>query len=108
MTVMPDHLHMVVELLPDCELSAAMRLFKGRTSVLLRAHGLHWQRGYYDHRVRNAEDIFPVFLYVFLNPYRADLLAQDRPWEGYYCAPEDREWFDPLVTESCPFPEWLE
>lgn len=106
-TIMPDHVHLVIELLGKHELSAAVRLFKGRTSVLLRTHDLHWQRGYYDHRIRNSEDLLPVFLYVFLNPYRAMLQAHDQPWPGYFCISEDWKWFSPLTQSSCPFPEWL-
>ena len=107
MTVMPDHIHLVGELQPNQELSTAVRTFKGRTSVLLRQNGLHWQRGYYDHRIRTNEDLLPVFLYIFLNPYRAELLAPNQSWLGYYCASSDWEWFGPLTQASCPIPEWL-
>ena len=104
--IMPDHLHLLVELGEKSQLSDAMRLFKGRTSVALRARALRWERGYFDHRMRN-EDRLPVFLYIFLNPYRAELVAQSQRWPGYYCCAEDWEWFGPLTNTDCPFPEWL-
>ena len=73
--VMPDHLHLLVELKASINLSDAIRLFKGRTAALLRSHRLKWQRGYFDHCLRVSEDALPIFLYLFLNPYRANLLT---------------------------------
>lgn len=105
--VMPDHMHLVVQLASGASLPEAMRLFKGRLSVNLRRHQLKWERGYYDHRLRSDEDVWPVLLYVFLNPYRANLLPTSQSWAGYFCRPEDWEWFGPLTNEACPFPEWL-
>ena len=105
--IMPDHVHLVVRLKESSVLPGAIRLFKGRTSVSLRRHQLKWERGYYDHRLRCDEDVWPVLLYVFLNPYRANLLPVSEPWSGYYCCPEDWEWFGPRTNQACPFPEWL-
>lgn len=106
--VMPDHAHLIVDLAAGKTLPEVVRSFKGRSSVLLRDRGLKWQRGYYDHRLRTAEDLLPVFLYVFLNPYRAGLCKTDGTWAGYYCAPDDWEWFGSLTHSECPFPEWLQ
>jgi REP element-mobilizing transposase RayT len=106
--VMPDHLHLIVGLTGNADLSQSMKMLKGRSAVLLRSHQLRWQRGFFDHRMREREDRLPVFLYIFLNPYRARLLPVDQKWHGYFCAPDDWEWFEPLTSEACPFPEWLE
>ena len=105
--VMPDHLHLLVWLGERTPLSAAVRLFKGRLTPVLRSAGLQWQRAYFDHRLRPDEDRLPVFLYVFLNPHRARLIAADHRWPAYFCHPEDQRWFEPLTNGSCPFPEWL-
>jgi hypothetical protein len=53
------------------------------------------------------EDLLLVFLYIFLNPYRKNLIQLDRPWPGYYCSTEDWNWFGPLTKENCPEPAWL-
>ena len=105
--VMPDHIHLLVGLQADADLSATVRLFKGRLTPVLRARGIAWQPAFFDHRMRTDEDRLPVFRYVFLNPYRANLIKSDDRWPGYRCSPEDWEWFGSLTDSDCPFPEWL-
>lgn len=105
--VMPDHLHLFVTILPKADLSGAVRLFKGRLAPVLRQNNLRWQQAYFDHRMRTGEDRLPVFLYIFLNPYRAGLITTDKVWPGYRCHPDDWAWFEPLTSSSCPMPEWL-
>lgn len=89
--IMPDHIHLLVALRSEDTLSEAVRLFKGRSSVVLRGAELQWQRGYFDHRMRDGEDRLPVFRYIYLNPYRAGLVDIGRRWPGYFCADEDWE-----------------
>ncbi|HEX2852060.1 MAG TPA: hypothetical protein VHO24_02395 [Opitutaceae bacterium] len=105
--VMPDHLHLLIVLCDRQNFSEVVRLFKGRMAPVLRAAKLRWQRGCYDHRVRPGEDRFPVFLYLYLNAYRAGLVSAGEKWPGYFCREEDWRWFAPLTNSTCPFPEWL-
>lgn len=105
--VMPDHMHALIQLGEAASLSNCIRLFKGRLSSALRRDGVAWQDGYYEHQMRSYEDRLPVFLYIFLNPYRAQLLSPLEKWPGYYCAPEDWAWFESLTNSETPFPEWL-
>ncbi len=105
--VMPDHVHVLFALGPTATLEACVRLFKGRLSPTLRNHQLTWQDGYFEHRMRADEDRLPVFLYIFLNPYRANLLPPSEIWPGYFCAPVDWSWFAPLSNADKPFPAWL-
>jgi putative transposase len=105
--IMHDHVHLLVVLGEHTVLSGALRLFKGRASPCLRGANLGWERGYFDHRIRQKEDLLPVFLYIFLNPYRAELLKSDARWPGYYCGKEDWAWFSPLTNQECPVPEWI-
>ena len=105
--IMPDHIHLLVTLAVDCELSTAVRLFKGRLAPMLSGEGLRWQHAYFDHRVRSAEDLLPIFLYIFLNLYRAGLVPSPQTWPGYFCSEEDWRWFGELTNASCPHPEWL-
>lgn len=104
---MPDHLHLLIVLGTAHTLSSAIRLFKGRLTSVLRNHGVHWQRAFYDHRLTRNEDPLPVFLYIFLNPYRAGLVAPGETWPGYYCSREDWAWFRHLTNAGRPEPQWL-
>jgi putative transposase len=105
--VMPDHLHLLVRLGGRVPLGEAVRRYKGRLTVALREYGLCWQRSFFDHRLRHGEDCLPVFLYIFLNAYRAGLVKIGERWPGYYCASDDWEWFGSLAENGVPFPEWL-
>ncbi len=107
MVVMPDHIHLLVRLTPGASLSTAVRLFKGRTAAVLRATGLKWQKGYYDHRLRSEEPVKPVFDYIFLNPFRAGLIEPGQHWAEYYCDSGEWEWFGPQTDQASAFPEWL-
>ena len=102
MVIMHVHLHFLVTLGDDIELPAAIRLFKGRFTPTLRQVGLRWQRAYYDHRLRPEEDSLPVFLYIYLNPYRASLVQANQTWPGYFCAEDDWRWFGQLTTPFLP------
>ena len=105
--VMPDHVHLLVISGASTALATAMRLFKGRLTPTLRKSGLQWQPAYFDHRLRPGEDRMPIFLYMFLNPYRANLAHKDEKWPGYYCREEDWAWFGALTDRDTPTPEWL-
>jgi len=104
---MADHVHLLVQLGQCLSLVDAMRLFKGRLSPVLRAHGLHWQDAFYEHRLRNAEGITPVVFYIYLNPYRAGLLPETGVWPGYFCRSEEWAWFGGLTANAAPQPGWL-
>ncbi len=105
--LMPDHLHLLVTLHTDTSLSNAVREFKGPLTPALRLADVSWQPGFYDHRVRMHDDLFAVFLYIFLNPYRAGLCGTAEVWPGYYCCPNDWSWFGAMTKESRPEPDWL-
>jgi putative transposase len=106
--VMPDHIHVLFALGVSTSLADSIRSFKGPLTPILRKHGIAWQDGYFEHRMRSDEDRLPVFLYIYLNPYRGKLVANSECWPGYLCAPEDWAWFSSLTNAEMPFPEWLE
>ena len=81
---MPDHLHLLISLGQYANLSSVVRLFKGRLTPLLRRYEAAWQESFYDHCLHSEEDLLPVFLYIFLNPYRKKLLPLDQVWPWYY------------------------
>lgn len=106
-TVMPDHLHLLVRMGESISLEDCIKLLKGRLSPCLRTRSLRWQDGFYEHQLRRADDVLPIFLYIYLNPYRAGLIPETEIWPGYRCRIEDWTWFGQLTKESIPQPEWL-
>ncbi len=107
-TVMPDHLHLIFRRTSDLSFAEILRLFKGRSSVALRASGLHWQKGgVFERRLRADDPVTSVFRYVFMNPYRNGLVSTDEVWPFFYCGNTDWEWFQHELHSESPYPEWL-
>ncbi len=84
---MPDHLHLLVEARSsDSDLISFANLVKQRTSFTFRqSHPERlWQKGYFEHIVRNDESTQIVAKYVLENPVRAGLVKEplDYPFSG--------------------------
>ena len=95
--IMPDHLHLFVSGPHEFRLEQWGRMLKG---VLGRAAGTRralrrsaptssalseiWERGFFDHVIRNAESYAQKWEYVRQNPVRAGLVerAEDWPYQG--------------------------
>ena len=84
--LMPNHLHMLLARSSDgIALGQFVNLFKGWST---RACGCPiWQRGYYDHLVRNEQDEMRIREYMMNNP---------RKWEL------DKEYYRESTNESGP------
>ena len=82
--LMPDHLHWLMQL-EQGTLSEAVKMLKGRASHAIgRAV---WQAGYYDHAVRQDEDLRRMARYIVANPLRAGLVERigDYPlWDAIW------------------------
>jgi putative transposase len=77
--VMPEHIHLLVT--PQAiTLERAIGLIKGGFSHRLASKVSVWQRGFTDHRIRDAEDYAARLNYVHRNPVEARLC--DKP-ESY-------------------------
>ena len=88
--VMPDHIHWLFQL-QDKPLAEVMRVFKGRSAYDINQElgrkGILWQRYYYDHALRDNEDIRGAARYIIANPLRAGLVKHigDYPhWDAIY------------------------
>lgn len=106
-TVMPDHVHLLVVLGERLELSRAVQRLKAKTAGSLGDRAIRWERGYFDRRIRPSDDLFAVFSYIYLNPYRAGLISLAERWPHYFCSKEDWSWFRELLDVERPVPEWL-
>jgi putative transposase len=71
--LMPDHLHWLM-VLHEGKLSEAVQLLKGRSAHAI-GHAI-WQANYYDHAVRQDEDLRRMARYIVANPLRANLVGQ--------------------------------
>jgi REP element-mobilizing transposase RayT len=105
--VMPDHVHLLVVLGSRLALGKVVARLKSKTAKALGAVDLKWEREFYDHHIRPNEERLALFLYVYLNPYRAKLCKRSEAWRWYYCGPEDWRWFKDCLLEERPAPEWL-
>ena len=85
--LMPDHVHLLFTPARDITLERAMQFIKGGYS---RAVGQQisrreiWQKGFTDHRIRDAQDFAGHRLYIHQNPVMAKLVAN--PAEYRYCS----------------------
>jgi putative transposase len=75
--LMPDHLHMLVSVSGDADLSNLVRDFKRITTKIA---GIQWQRNFFDHRLRHDESEAEKFEYICQNPVRAGLAAAADEW----------------------------
>ncbi len=107
--VMPDHIHVLFILGERLTLGKCLARLKAKTSPVLAAFtsALMWERDFFDRHIRAEEDRLSLFLYIFLNPYRAGLCARTDRWPWYFCREEDWVWFAPLLDQDRPVPEWL-
>lgn len=74
--VMPDHVHWLFRL-QAARLGTCLQRFKSRSARGVNAlFGLRdalWQAGYYDHRLRDDEDLRTQARYILANPIRSGL-----------------------------------
>jgi putative transposase len=71
---MPDHVHLILTPL-DVALERAVGYIKGGFSHRLASKLPVWQRGFTDHRIRDAADLQARRAYLHMNPVRAGLAA---------------------------------
>jgi putative transposase len=82
LVLMPDHLHGLLSFARDESMSKAVGDWK---HFQARKHGVIWQEGYFDHRLRDderGEQLSAKMNYIRQNPVAAGLCAraEDWPW----------------------------
>jgi putative transposase len=84
--VMPDHVHLFVRGPDDFQLGPWVGMLKQALAkrIALRGPSPIWQRGFFDHVLRNDESYGHKWNYVRENPVRAGLVtkADDWPYSG--------------------------
>ena len=76
--LMPDHWHAIMALpLRDEKMVQVLRDWKRYTARTLR---VQWQDGFFDHRLRNPEEVAAKFDYIQRNPVVLNLIQQTQQW----------------------------
>jgi len=106
--IMSDHFHWLFELGQRLTLGRVVARMKAETRNHLAADGLAWQRDFFEHRLRAEESAEDYGRYIFLNPYRAGLVAPNGSWPGWWCPrPELLRFTEHLDSGGAPPPEWI-
>lgn len=72
--IMPDHVHWLLQLEEDGNLSDVVRLYKAKVSLTLQQR--IWQRGFHDRALRDEDDLRDIARYIIANPLRAGLVER--------------------------------
>jgi len=87
--VMPNHVHVLFEVLPGHPLGRVIQTWRGHTGHQLAPHmparsddGTRrvWQRGYWDRYIRDPKHYVAAIQYIENNPVKAGLAAQPEDW----------------------------
>ena len=82
--VMPNHVHLLLEVADDVSLSEAMKALKGCSSrsinQALGRKGTFWYREYHDRFIRDSEHFHAAVRYIEMNPVKAKLVAGPEDW----------------------------
>jgi putative transposase len=81
LVLMPDHLHLIVTPYVGYNLSGLVADWK---RFLRRTYPIKFQRGFFDHRIRNTENFNLKCQYVRANPVRAGLVRRPEDWPWFY------------------------
>jgi putative transposase len=88
--IMPDHVHMIID--PhDKDLSDIMKKIKMKFAGLYRAHqsirgGRIWQHRFWDHVIRNQNDLNRCIDYIHYNPVKHGIVINldDFPFSSFH------------------------
>ncbi|WP_010361483.1 REP-associated tyrosine transposase [Pseudoalteromonas citrea] len=86
--IMPDHIHLLIQLSTVTTLSDFIRSFKGTLTSILRPlinNQRLWQRDYYDHMIRNETELLHNARYIIANPLRAKLVQKISQYPYWWC-----------------------
>ena len=75
--IMPDHLHMLVQVPSDTTLTRVMAAWK---HYLSQKHGIRFQREIFETRIRDEEHFMEKWRYILYNPVTRGLVAEPRDW----------------------------
>ncbi len=81
---MPNHVHLVITPATDISLEKSIQFIKGgfsfRAGRELNFRGEVWQKGFNQHRIRDASDYRNHVEYIYMNPVKAGLVTHAKEW----------------------------
>jgi REP element-mobilizing transposase RayT len=104
--VMPDHVHLVLQLVGGKSLSEVVKSLKQYTSRQIRTQlalaGPVWQDQYHDHMIRKGESLSEIIQYCWFNPVRAGIVENPSDYPFWRSKDELDEGRLPVSS-----PHWL-
>ena len=84
--LMPDHVHAILAFPAAPGMQTTIKNWK---KFVAREQGIEWQRDYFDHRLRNEQELQEKMSYILMNPVRKGLCERPEDWVWVY-RPADR------------------
>jgi putative transposase len=75
--LMLDHIHLLLSFPHDRYLSISVRMWKHWLRSTLH---IRWQKNFFDHRLRDQENLIQKADYILQNPVRTGLIEDSRDW----------------------------
>ena len=76
--LMPDHLHALISFPLERDPAKVMANWK---EIVAKKTGVHWQRDFFDHRLRSGESLQKKAEYIRQNPVRKGLVGRAEDWK---------------------------
>ena len=91
--IMPNHVHLVIDLINRerllGDILGSIKKYSAKESnKLLGQKGKFWQSESFDRLVRDEVELYFTIRYVLMNPVNARLVSDWKEWKGTYCRPE--------------------
>lgn len=88
--IMPNHFHLVFELLENNKgiskiMQSIKRISARECNKILNRNGAFWQDESFDRLVRDDKELYFIIKYVLLNPVNAGLVNNWSDWKYTYC-----------------------
>lgn len=84
--IMPNHVHVIVEVMPEHDLSKIIHSWKSytahRANEMLGLTGAFWQRDAYNHIIRSGKEYHFQIQYTWENPEKAGLQNWEWRWKA--------------------------
>ena len=82
--IMPNHVHLLIRLLPEKLLGDTIKTLKGFTAreanKILNRNGKFWQEDYFDRYIRDEKHYLSTIAYIKNNPVKAGLCELPEEW----------------------------